>query len=42
VEILTEWGIGAQRIADLLASGAVFASDGTGGIAQRPQPASAT
>ncbi|HEY8003355.1 MAG TPA: CoA transferase [Phenylobacterium sp.] len=39
VELLTEWGIGPGRIADLLASGAVFAADGRGGIAaQSPQP----
>jgi crotonobetainyl-CoA:carnitine CoA-transferase CaiB-like acyl-CoA transferase len=42
VEILREWGIAAQRIDALLASGAVFAGDGMGGVAQRPQPAAAT
>jgi crotonobetainyl-CoA:carnitine CoA-transferase CaiB-like acyl-CoA transferase len=41
VEILTEWGISRERISALLASGAVFTSDGRGGIAaQSPQRAS--
>ncbi|WP_293906970.1 CoA transferase [Phenylobacterium sp.] len=34
-EVLAEWGIAPARIAGLLASGAVFASDGFGGIAAR-------
>jgi len=43
VELLAEYGIAPERIAALLASGAVFASDGFGGIApaQTPQPTSA-
>jgi crotonobetainyl-CoA:carnitine CoA-transferase CaiB-like acyl-CoA transferase len=32
-EILAEWGIAPERIASLLAAGAVFASDGCGGVA---------
>jgi crotonobetainyl-CoA:carnitine CoA-transferase CaiB-like acyl-CoA transferase len=41
VELLAEWGITPDRIEALLASGAVFASDGLGGIAaQSPQRAS--
>jgi crotonobetainyl-CoA:carnitine CoA-transferase CaiB-like acyl-CoA transferase len=33
VELLTDWGIAPQRIEALVASGAVFVSDGQGGIA---------
>jgi crotonobetainyl-CoA:carnitine CoA-transferase CaiB-like acyl-CoA transferase len=33
VELLTDWGIAPQRIAALIAAGAVFTSDGQGGIA---------
>ncbi len=33
VELLTDWGIAPERIEALLASGAVFVSDGQGGIA---------
>ncbi|HEY2357462.1 MAG TPA: CoA transferase [Phenylobacterium sp.] len=41
VELLTEWGIAPDRISTLLASGAVFASDGLGGVAaQSSQQAS--
>ena len=41
VELLTEWGIAPDRIVALLASGAVFASDGMGGVAaQSSQQAS--
>ena len=32
-EILTDWGIAPERIAALLAAGAVFESDGCGGVA---------
>jgi crotonobetainyl-CoA:carnitine CoA-transferase CaiB-like acyl-CoA transferase len=39
-EILREWGVAESRIADLLARGAVFAGDGSGGIAKASQGAS--
>lgn len=39
-EILREWGVAEGRIAELLASGAVFAGDGLGGIAKASQGAS--
>jgi crotonobetainyl-CoA:carnitine CoA-transferase CaiB-like acyl-CoA transferase len=32
-EVLAEWGIAPDRVASLLASGAVFESDGCGGVA---------
>ena len=35
-EVLADWGVSPDRIAALLASGAVFAADGAGGIAQAP------
>lgn len=38
--LLREWGIAPDRISELLGSGAVFASDGKGGVAQAPQGAS--
>lgn len=43
VEVLRDWGIAEGRIAELRAAGAVFVSDGLGGIAraQTPQPSSA-
>jgi crotonobetainyl-CoA:carnitine CoA-transferase CaiB-like acyl-CoA transferase len=42
VEVLRDWGIAPARIDALIASGAVFVSDGMGGIAQTPQASSAT
>ena len=33
MELLTDWGIAADRIETLLATGAVFTSDGQGGVA---------
>ncbi|MBL8771947.1 MAG: CoA transferase [Phenylobacterium sp.] len=42
VEVLRDWGIEPARIQALLQAGAVFASDGLGGIAPAPLPASAT
>jgi crotonobetainyl-CoA:carnitine CoA-transferase CaiB-like acyl-CoA transferase len=38
-QVLADWGIAPERIEGLLATGAVFASDGLGGIAQTPQAA---
>lgn len=39
--LLREWGVAEERIARLLADGAVFASDGQGGVARRAEVSSA-
>jgi len=41
VEVLADWGIAPERIRRLLADGAVFVSDGMGGIAPVMRPAAA-
>jgi crotonobetainyl-CoA:carnitine CoA-transferase CaiB-like acyl-CoA transferase len=40
-QVLADYGVAPERVAALVASGAVFESDGRGGIAQKPQAAAA-
>ncbi|MBI1199140.1 MAG: hypothetical protein GC203_14870 [Phenylobacterium sp.] len=41
-EVLADFGVTPERIADFLARGVVFASDGMGGVARAPEPQSSS